>query len=87
MNDNPTRQNTEINIGEFTFSNAYCKFLKYSLSGTDASQIILDNPTKITYRTDYVEPRTLSFNLVVHAYGDGINGASKRRNFATTIKI
>lgn len=62
-----------ITIGTFTFSNAYCKFLKYSIEGTDAKEIKLDG-NKVTYKTDYNEPRVLRFSLRVYAYGHAING-------------
>jgi hypothetical protein len=67
VNETPTRQNTNIAFGSFSFSNPYCKFLKYTISGTNANEITLDNPNKITYRTNYVEPKTLNFILTVHA--------------------
>ena len=66
LNDNPTRANTNVAIGGFTYSNAYCKLLRYSVVGTDASFITISGST-FTYRTNLVEPRTLRFSLRVHA--------------------
>ena len=48
--------------------------MKYSIEGTDVNVITLSNTNKITYNTNYVEPKTLSFTLRVYAQGDGING-------------
>lgn len=87
LNETPTRQVTDIPIGGFTYSNAYCKLLKYSLHGTDASEITLHGTSKISYQTNYPEPKTLSFTLRVHAQGDGINGKSHYKDYPTTIKI
>jgi hypothetical protein len=74
MNETPSRRGTDITIGGFTYSNAYCKLLKYTIEGPDKAHITLHGTSKITYKTDFVEPRTLSFTLRVHAQGDEING-------------
>jgi hypothetical protein len=87
MNETPTRRGTDIAIGGFTYSNAYCKLLKYTIEGTDKSHITLHGTSKITYKTSFVEPRTLSFTLRVHAQGDGINGKTHQKTYPTTIKI
>ena len=66
-NETPSRSPTDIAIGSFTYSNPYCKLHHYSIEGTDAAEITLVGTTKITYKTNYIEPRTLSFTLRVHA--------------------
>ena len=83
----PTRGVMDIKIGGFTYSNAYCKLLKYSIHGTDKSVITLHGTSKISYPTAYREPKTLSFTLRVHAQGDGINGKNHYKDYPTTIKI
>ena len=68
-NETPTRSNTNIVIGGFTYSNLYCKLLKYTVEGTDASLLTISGSTFI-YRTDLFEdftPRILVFSLKVHA--------------------
>ena len=85
-NESPSRSLTSITIGNFAYSNPYCKWWKYSVTGTDASHITIENDV-LKYKTDFVEPRTLSFNLKVHAYGDTLNGASHNKDFASSIKI
>jgi hypothetical protein len=67
LNETPTRSLTDIGIGSFTYSNAYCKLLKYSIEGTDMNEITLVGTSKISYKTNYIEPRTLVFTLRVHA--------------------
>ena len=67
LNDNPTRSPTDIAIGSFTYSNPYCKLLKYAIEGDDKDQITLHGTSKITYNTNYVEPRSLKFTLRVYA--------------------
>jgi hypothetical protein len=74
LNESPNRSTTNIYIGSFTYSNAYCKLLKYSIEGADKSKITLVSTSRIYYRSNEIEPRTLSFILRVHAQGDGING-------------
>lgn len=86
MNDNPTRKPTTLTIGTFRFSNAYCKFLKQELVGTDAKELTLSG-NKVTYKTNYNEPKVLRFSLRVYAYGHGINGRSHYQDFPTTITI
>jgi hypothetical protein len=87
LNDWPTRKPTDITIGGFTYSNAYCKLKKYSLLGTDAKEITLVGTQKITYKTNYNEPRVLRFTLRVHAQGDEINGKRHYADFPTTITV
>jgi hypothetical protein len=86
LNDLPTRKPTTLTIGTFTFSNPYCKFLKYSLEGTDAKELILSG-NKVTYKTNYNEPKVLRFSLRVYAYGHGINGKNHYQDFPTTITV
>ena len=86
LNDRPTRRNTNIGIGGFTYSNAYCKFLKYSIVGEDASLLSVSGST-FTYQTNLLEPRTLKYSLRVHAQGDGINGHTHIQDFPSTLKI
>lgn len=74
VNEYPTRKATTIRFGTFTFSNPYCKLLKYTVEGDDAKEVTISGTSSLTYKTDYNEPRTLKFNLRVHAQGDGING-------------
>ena len=76
----------EIKIGTFTFSNAYCKLLKYSITGTDYRIVTVSGST-VTYKTDIVEPRELRFNLRVHAQGDRINGRYHYKDFSTYIRL
>jgi len=78
---------TSISIGSFKYSNAHCKLLRYSILGTDKALITLHGTSKITYNTNFVEPKTLSFTLRVHAQGDGINGKNHYQDYPTTIKI
>jgi hypothetical protein len=87
LNDWPTRKPTDIAIGGFTYSNAYCKLKRYSLLGADAKEIILVGTEKITYKTNYNEPRVLRFTLRVHAHGDEINGKRHYADFPTTITV
>ena len=76
-------------IGGFTYSNPYCKLLKYTVEGADADKITISSST-FTYRTDLVEemtPRVLVFSLKVHAQGDGINNSVHTQLFPSTITI
>jgi len=86
LNESPSRSNTNRAIGGFTYSNPYCKLLKYSVSGTDVSHVSVSSST-FTYKTNFKEPRTLNFNLIVHAQGDGINGKTHIQSFPSSIKI
>jgi hypothetical protein len=68
-NERPTRRETNRGIGTFTYSNPYCKWLRYTVEGTDAKLIRISHQTFI-YRTDLFEdfkPRVLVFSLKVHA--------------------
>ena len=87
VNETPTRSLTDITIGSFTYSSPDCKLNKYTIEGTDKDEITLVGTSKISYKTDYIEPRTLSFTLRVHAQGDGIHGAVRQITYPTTIKV
>ena len=52
VNESPSRGTQRITIGSFTYSNPYCKLLKYSVSGTDASQITISN-SYFNYKTNF----------------------------------
>jgi hypothetical protein len=87
----PSRKWTPRSIREFHYTNAYCKRLKYTITGTDAQYVKIScDGTQFEYRTDLVEPlkpRVLVFNLKVHAQGDGINGKTHTQLFPSTITI
>jgi len=85
-NEYPTRRNTNIGIGGFTYSNHYCKLLKYTAVGEDAKLITISGST-FTYQTNLIEPKTIKYSLRVHAQGDGINGHTHIQDFPSTILI
>lgn len=80
VNSIPTRANTEIAIPEFTFSNEYCGLDSFTVTGADADLVSISGSV-LTYPTDLVEPKTLSFNLVVNAAG------GQTQSYPTTIKL
>jgi hypothetical protein len=85
-NEYPTRRWTNIGIGGFTYSNAFCKLLKYTAVGEDSNLIRISSST-FSYRTDLIEPKTIKYSLRVHAQGDGINGHTHIQDFPSTILI
>jgi len=86
INESPNRSWTNIAIREFTYSNAYCKRLKYSVHGKDVAYMSVSGTT-LRYRSNIQEPKTLEFTLRVHAQGDGINGKSHIKDYPSTLKI
>jgi hypothetical protein len=88
-NEVPTRRDTNIAIGGFTYSNPYCKLLKYTVEGEDKALITISG-SRFTYKSNLFEdfkPRVLVFQLKVHAQGDGINGHTHTQLFPSTIRI
>jgi hypothetical protein len=84
LNDLPTRKLTPVAIKDFTYSNAFCKLYKYSISGTDSAHVSVSGTT-FKYKTNFLEPRTLKFSIWVHAQGDGINGKSHKKEYKSSI--
>lgn len=60
--------------------------MKYSVNGEDAKYIKISGST-FTYKTNLIEPKTLKYNIRVHAQGDGINGHTHVQDFPSTILI
>jgi hypothetical protein len=88
LNDSPTRKNTVIKLGDFSYTNKYCGFMRYVLEGTDASKLKITgwstyNPygAIFTYPTNIREPYTLRFNILVYAVGN------RYGRFPSTIQI
>ena len=77
-----------ITINDFTYSNPYCKWLRYEVTGTDVNNGYLSvTGNKFTYKTDLLEPKLYNFKLWVIAQGDGINGRSHRTYFTTDLRL
>ena len=52
INENPNRSWTNIRINEFTYSNPYCKRLKYSVHGKDVAYMSIYSGTYLRYRSN-----------------------------------
>jgi hypothetical protein len=48
LNDEPSRKNTDVDLGVFTYSNPYCKLLSYSINGNDAYIVTVARKKPIT---------------------------------------